>query len=567
MEQPLILDRYRPLAELGEGGHGTVTLAYDTRMARRVAVKRLPLPLDAAGRPVRRAGLAEARTAAMLGHPNVVTVYEWDMDEDEAFLVMEYVEGASLADILDEAGGELEPEEVGAIVRGVADALAFAHANGVLHLDVKPENVLVTRDGAVKVADFGISALTGLSGTARVSTGTLGYMAPEQLAGGEVDARTDQWALAAVAFEALTGSNPFASRSVEGALFKARVATLPAPSEYRRGLLAEVDDVLLGALCRDPRERFASVEEFAEELLPALGDDTESGRASLAGVVLDLLGEPHPAEEEESSLGLWDRLAPRAPVARRAAAAVVCGWVAWLGLAPLVAQFPPRAGAAALVGLAAAFAPALGVALALIAFVAGVATVGPIVAGVLLVLGGAHWWLVARRNGADGLAPLAAPAFAVGRVAFALPLLIAYEFEPVEAAIAAAFSSLAVSAASAASGAGAPLLAVAPRFLGRPLVAAPGWWRTLLDPGVLLAALAWALAAVACSLLCRRATRAGAAVGGAIGFAVLVGGYSAWIALHGSPAPDPDVLQQTAGSLILFSIVVAAGPPLRGEEG
>ncbi|MDZ4064158.1 MAG: serine/threonine-protein kinase, partial [Coriobacteriia bacterium] len=236
MEEPLILERYRPLAELGSGGHGTVVLAFDTRMARRVAIKRLPL-----GHEARKAGLAEARTAAMLNHPEIVVVHEWDTDEDEAFLVMEHVNGISLADILDETGVPLDVDEAAAVLGGVARALAFAHDNGVLHLDIKPANILITRDGRVKVADFGVSALTGLSGRAHGMAGTIGYMPPEQIRAEELDARTDEWALASLAYELLTNANPFDSDSLEGSLFKIENADMPLPSDFEPSLTPGVD--------------------------------------------------------------------------------------------------------------------------------------------------------------------------------------------------------------------------------------------------------------------------------------------------------------------------------------
>jgi serine/threonine protein kinase len=144
--QGLILGRYRPLAELGEGGHGAVDLAFDTKMARRVAIKRIPLSHAGVRRLGTTTGLAEARTSALLNHPNVVTVFEWDTDADEAFLIMEHVDGAPLSDLLD-AYAPLEPDEAAAVLDPVCAALSFAHDNGVLHLDLKPENVLVTRDG------------------------------------------------------------------------------------------------------------------------------------------------------------------------------------------------------------------------------------------------------------------------------------------------------------------------------------------------------------------------------------------------------------------------------------
>ena len=164
VEQQLILDRYRPLEELGEGGFATVTLAWDTRMQRRVAIKRLALPRDWTGNVLHHPpGLAEARTAALLNHPAIVTVYDFETDADEAFLIMEHVDGASLERVLDDVGGALTLDEAAAVIDAVSSALSFAHDNGVLHLDIKPANVLVTRDGRVKVADFGMAALSSAS--------------------------------------------------------------------------------------------------------------------------------------------------------------------------------------------------------------------------------------------------------------------------------------------------------------------------------------------------------------------------------------------------------------------
>ncbi|MCE5204427.1 MAG: serine/threonine protein kinase, partial [Actinomycetia bacterium] len=227
VDRPLIVDRYRPLADLGAGGHGSVTLAFDTKMARRVAIKRLPLPQDRFGRATPRTGLAEARTAALLNHPCIVTVHEWDTDSDEAFIVMEAIDGASVADILNETRAPLDLDEAAAVVDAVAAALEFAHQNGVLHLDLKPANVLVSRDGHVKVADFGVSALTDATGRARGSAGTLGYMPPEQLRGRPLDVRTDEWAFASLVYRILTNVNPFDADHPEDALFRAEIAPVP----------------------------------------------------------------------------------------------------------------------------------------------------------------------------------------------------------------------------------------------------------------------------------------------------------------------------------------------------
>ncbi len=570
MEQPLILDRYRPLTDLGSGGHGDVVLAFDTKMARRVAIKRLPLPVDRAGRPLAKAGLAEARTAAMLNHPAIVTVHEWDTDSDEAFIVMEAVEGASLADILDDMGEPLTLDETAAVVEALVSALAFAHDNGVLHLDLKPGNVLVTPDGRVKVADFGVSALTDASGSAHGTAGTIGYMPPEQLRGEALDERTDVWALAALIYELLTGANPFDADTLEGSLFKIEIAEVPGPSEFEPGLPEPLDDVLLAALAPEAFERYPDVVTFGAALLRFLGDPA-AGRSSLAEVASSLFGEAAPASAEQlTPLGLWDRLARFSSAARRFWAAAACGWLAWAGLTAFGLTLTPALGGAALVALAAALAPGLGLAVAALAFGAGIIAKGSIIGGIAFLVPALAFWLYAGRfGGGDALAPPAAPALAVARGALATPLLLGYLFEPLPAAIAGATSAAAVMAVSAATGGRAPYLSVDARFFVDP------WSQTsvmasnirgLLAPGPIIAVLAWALAAALCSLACRRATRTLAVAGIMLGGAALTAGYAAWSVLAGDVLAPEAFLPHVGVALMLMVIVVALGAPTRPEE-
>ncbi|MDO9555988.1 MAG: serine/threonine-protein kinase [Coriobacteriia bacterium] len=562
MEEPLILERYRPLAELGSGAHGTVVLAFDTRMARRVAIKRLPL-----GHEARKAGLAEARTAAMLNHPEIVVVHEWDTDDDEAFLVMEYVDGASLADILDETGAPLDADEAAAVLGGVARALAFAHDNGVLHLDIKPANILITRNGRVKVTDFGVSALTGLSGRAHGIAGTIGYMPPEQIRAEELDARTDEWALASLAYELLTNANPFDSDSLEGSLFKIENADMPLPSDFEPGLPRGVDDVLLAALAPESEERYPSVSAFVTALLDHLGD-AEVGRESLADLVSGLVEDDEDGMAEEyARLGLWDRLASRAHWFRRGWAAVLCGWLVWAGLSAFGLTDAALWGAAGLGALAGALAPGLGLALGILGFGAGLLH-ADILGGVLfLVPSIAFWVYVGRRGKGDALAPATAPALGVLRAAPATPLLLGFVFAPLMAGLSAAAASLATMAVAAASGSTAPFLAVDWRFFIDPWDAAvmAANMRALLVPGVLVTIAGWALSAIACSLACAHGTRGWASVGATLGALVLGGSYVAWGAL------DPIVTIETWATsggvaLMVMVVVIALGAPTRGAE-
>jgi len=564
VEHELILGRYRPLADLGEGGHGVVTLAFDTKMARRVAIKRIPLSHAGVRRLQDTTGLAEARTAALLNHPNIVTVHEWDTDRDEAFLIMEHVDGAPLSDILDEYA-PLDPDEAAAVLAPICSALAFAHDNGVLHLDLKPDNVLVTRDGLVKVGDFGVASLTNAAGQAISAGGTLGYMPLEQLRGEPVDARTDLWALGALAYEVLTGAVPFASDTVEGAAYKAGYVTPPSPLEFDPDLPAETDQVLLAVLAPSPADRYEDVAQLAAGLLPLLGD-ASAGRAGLAALVDDLTAEEEPEERGLSRLGLWDRLVSAEPVLRRIAAAIACGWLGWSGVSAMGLGWPPALGATLVTAAAAAFAPPLGLAAGLVLFAAGGFARG-IVAGLAIAAAGALWWAaVGRRPGWAGLLPVLAPVFGAAGLAPALPLLAGF-FLPGSwvAVVAGAVSGLAAVVASAASGTtAAPFLHVTRDFLVSPLGTSMevADWRTLVVPA-LAAAGGWAVAAGVMSLAARRATRP-AAVGGAIGGSVaLLAAVGPWVT--GGQRLDGASVLHVALSLILVLVVIALGPPVAAE--
>src|SRR3954468_10747840 len=194
--------RYRRVRRLGTGGMARVFLAEDTVLDRQVAVKQLPSgsPQEALRR-FRR----EARLGASLNHPNVVSIFDSLTDDDALLIVMEYVEGESLSERLKR--GAVSTEESLSILRQVAEALDHAHAHGVVHRDVKPSNVLIGSDGAVKLADLGIATAvdaTSITGTGAV-IGTLAYIAPERLRGKPGEASADIYSLAAVAFELLSG--------------------------------------------------------------------------------------------------------------------------------------------------------------------------------------------------------------------------------------------------------------------------------------------------------------------------------------------------------------------------
>src|SRR6185503_13124487 len=211
MSQQVFTNRYEIVRHLARGGMAEVYLARDQLLDRPVALKVL-FPELSTDRAFVERFRREAQAAANLSHPNIVSVYDWGEEENTYFIVMEYVDGRPLSSLL-KAEGTLLPDRAAAICADVAGALAFAHRNGVVHRDVKPGNVLLTADGTVKVADFGIAraanAEENLTQTGAVM-GTATYFSPEQAQGTTIDARSDIYSLGVVLYELVTGRPPFA---------------------------------------------------------------------------------------------------------------------------------------------------------------------------------------------------------------------------------------------------------------------------------------------------------------------------------------------------------------------
>jgi tRNA A-37 threonylcarbamoyl transferase component Bud32 len=260
----VLADRYALLDRLGAGGAGVVWRAHDDLLDRTVAVKLLHRDLARDPATTERFR-AEAAAAAKLTHPHAVVVYDIGQDDDGDYLVMELVEGATLGQLLDD--GPLSPGVVAALGDQVGRALGAAHARGLVHRDVKPANILVTREGVAKVADFGIARALG-DATSRLTVtghvmGTARYLAPEQLRDEAIDARADVYALGLVLHQALTGRAPFGDGTAVEVAARRLVGDLPAPSELRDGVPPELDDVVCRAVRLDPDERYADGAELA----------------------------------------------------------------------------------------------------------------------------------------------------------------------------------------------------------------------------------------------------------------------------------------------------------------
>jgi eukaryotic-like serine/threonine-protein kinase len=263
----LLAGRYRVLSRLGAGGMASVLLCHDERLDRRVAVKRLHA--DSPGE-IEQRFVREAKLGASLNHPNLVSVYDTAVEDEGVLIVMEYVQGESLAQAL--LRGRLEPAHVAGIAEQLGDALDHVHGQGVVHRDVKPGNVLLRDDGMVKLADLGIAVSIDQTRVTQsgVVLGSAAYMAPEQLEGREIGPAADVYALAAVCFEALTGEKARPGRTpVEIAH---SVATTPPPDvrAHVPELSAAAADALRRGMALDPAERPRTAVRLAAELADAL---------------------------------------------------------------------------------------------------------------------------------------------------------------------------------------------------------------------------------------------------------------------------------------------------------
>ena len=275
-EIPKKIDRYEIIEAVGYGAMGAVYRAFDPLIKRPVAVKTLRLDVPPQS-PDYKAFLdrfaTEARTAGRLSHPNIITLYDVGHTEDQVpWLAMGFVEGQTVAELLE--GERLRSEVVVSLVSQIAAAIDYAHTEGVIHRDIKPSNVIVFGGEKVKVTDFGIAKLMGADAThSGLMMGTPSYMSPEQAMGEELDGRTDIFSLGVVAFEMLSGQQPFPGNNVTSILYKLVHSDPAHPDDLEvLGLLPDKwHQVFSRVLAKDPMERFATAAEFVEQLEHCLG--------------------------------------------------------------------------------------------------------------------------------------------------------------------------------------------------------------------------------------------------------------------------------------------------------
>jgi serine/threonine-protein kinase len=271
-DAPLIGGRYRELSKLGTGGMSVVIKAEDTVLKRTVALKLLAEHLAGDQDFVTRFR-HEALAVARLQHPNIVQVFDSGADEasHRHFIVMEYVEGTPLSEML-RGGRKLEPARAVSIASDACEALECAHRAGVIHRDVKPANLIVTNEGATKLADFGIAKAAEMTRVTQVGSvlGTVAYLSPEQATGGETGPASDIYSLAVVTFEMLGGRLPYLYKSITELAMKQR-DELPTPlTELNPEVPVELDRTIRVALSYDPNLRFPTAREFAQAMRGAL---------------------------------------------------------------------------------------------------------------------------------------------------------------------------------------------------------------------------------------------------------------------------------------------------------
>jgi beta-lactam-binding protein with PASTA domain/tRNA A-37 threonylcarbamoyl transferase component Bud32 len=262
----LIDGRYQVRSRIARGGMATVYLATDLRLERRVAIKIMHGHL-ADDSQFKERFIQEARSAARLAHPNVVNVFDQGQDSDMAYLVMEFLSGITLRDLLTEHK-ILTSEQTLDILEAVLSGLAAAHKSGIVHRDLKPENVLLADDGRIKIGDFGLArAVSANTATGAALLGTIAYLSPELVTRGVADARSDIYAVGIMMYEMLAGEQPFRGEQPMQIAYQHANDSVPTPSTKNPNVPAELDELVLWATARDPEERPRDARVMLDQVL------------------------------------------------------------------------------------------------------------------------------------------------------------------------------------------------------------------------------------------------------------------------------------------------------------
>ena len=358
------IGKYIVKRELGRGGMGTVYLAEQPGLGREVAIKELILSAVADPIALKRF-IQEAQVMARASHPNLVQVHDLEQIGDANYIVLEFVRGKSLRDVLNQ--GSLALPRTFAVMHGVLQALDYAHKRAIVHRDMKPENVLMSDEGNVKVADFGIARLMDDSGAGSTATktgttvGTPQYMSPEQVASSKVDGRSDLYSTGIMFYELVVGQPPFTASDADGpfTLMAKHVQAPPKPpSVHRPGLDMGLEEVILKSLSKRPEDRYQSGQEFddamcrvADRITPGWQRSLEPGAdlskmvpgatpypgavPAMAGLPVMPAGAPMAAQSVQS---VYNPTPPVKPVAKKTSGCMgmIGGVIAVVALATLV---------------------------------------------------------------------------------------------------------------------------------------------------------------------------------------------------------------------------------------
>ena len=354
------IGKYIVKRELGRGGMGAVYLAEQPGLGREVAIKEL-VPSAAADPTALKRFLQEAQVMARFSHPNLVQLHDMEQIGAANYIVLEFVRGKSLRDWLNR--GDIPLPQIFAVMHGVLQALDYAHRHAIVHRDMKPENVLISDEGAVKVADFGIARLTddsqapGQTATKTGTTvGTPQYMSPEQVASSKVDGRSDLYSAGIMFYELIVGQPPFTATEADGpfTLMAKHVQAPPKPpSVHKPGLDMRLEEVILKSLSKRPEERYQSGQEFdeamsrvADRLCPGWQKSLEPGAdlskmvpgvgaASMPSAAMPVM--PMPSGSPPPIQAVYNPTPPVKPAAKKQSAGCMSVMLLAIGLASLAA--------------------------------------------------------------------------------------------------------------------------------------------------------------------------------------------------------------------------------------
>jgi serine/threonine-protein kinase len=264
------IGRYKIVRELGRGAMGIVYHAIDPNIGRPVAIKTIQLGQGRKPEEMERMRerlFREARSAGMLSHPGIVTIYDVEQQGDLAYIAMEYVDGPTLDQLMNEPA-TMAPEKMFSILAQAAVALDYAHSKGIVHRDVKPANIMITKDGTTKITDFGIAKITAIESLTMTNAivGTPHYMSPEQVQGQPIDGRSDQFSLTVIAYELLTGEKPYTGEHLTTVVYKI-VAEEPAlPHRLNPSITGGIESVIRKGLSKRADSRYRNCQEFTAAL-------------------------------------------------------------------------------------------------------------------------------------------------------------------------------------------------------------------------------------------------------------------------------------------------------------